>query len=78
LACKAVLAKITNVAYATANTEEYDPPVPLHDGFFYALQWDPIAIVQSFMTVVCYLLVTMELLSNIFSGSSIIPSTKTP
>ena len=61
LACKAVLGKVTNISYAAANTDEYDPPLPLHDGFAYALQWDPIAIVRSFIKAVCCFIITMEL-----------------
>lgn len=61
LACKAVLAEITNISYAVTNPEEYDPPAPLDSGFVYALQRDPIATVRSFTTAVCYLIITIEL-----------------
>ena len=61
LACKAVLGKITDISYATADTNEYDPPLPLHDGFAYALQRDPIAIVRSFTKAVRCFIITMEL-----------------
>ena len=70
LACKAVLAKFTNISYAATNPEEYDPPAPLDDGLSYALQRDPIAIIQSFTTVVRYLNIIMELQSNIYLGSA--------
>jgi len=53
LACKAVLGKITTILYATANTNEYAPPLPLYNSFAYGLQWDVIAIVYSFTKAVC-------------------------
>jgi len=69
LACKAVLAKFTNISYAATNPEEYDPPAPLDDGLSYGLQWDPIAIIWSFTTAVHYLNIIMELQSNIYLQS---------
>ena len=59
LACKAVLAEITNISYAVPNSEEYDPPAHLDSGFVYALQRDPIAIIRSFTTAVCCLTVSL-------------------